>query len=133
MSTPAATISSSMYGSPDSASIAKVLSEMQRLGFTQQQIAQFSATINNGTNTWNRSNTTNGNNGLNASGHPLVTVTKGIMYNEKGRTFGIWDGKDAYVINSKKKLVKNASWTKTIKISTKSLNLAKLTQKFLAN
>jgi hypothetical protein len=68
--------------------VSELYSEMRRLGFTEDQIVQISA------------------NGLN--------LKKGAIY-EKSKAVGIWNGKDAYILNSAGKLVINRSYATKVK------------------
>ena len=121
----ATSIANNIIGKVDSAAVSQLITEMRRLGFTEQQInyvwtspggGGYTGGNNNGNGSGNN-NSSGNNNGGNANqvmDDPTVTVKKGVIYNAGGKAFGLWDGKEAYVINSKGKLVKNASWTKKI-------------------
>ena len=84
----ATTIASALYDGNNNAAISKLYSEMRRLGFSEDQISSISS------------------NGL--------SLKKGAIYTNN-KAIGIWNGKDAYILNSKGNLVKSSSYTKQVK------------------
>ncbi|MDR2966719.1 MAG: hypothetical protein LBU74_02080 [Methanobacteriaceae archaeon] len=78
------------YGD-DNAAISKLYSEMRRLGFTEDQIAQLAQLGSNG-----------------------LFLKKGVIY-KNNKAIGLWTGTDAYTLNSAGKLVKSSSSTKQVK------------------
>ncbi|MCL2114674.1 MAG: hypothetical protein FWH29_00455 [Methanobrevibacter sp.] len=84
----ATTLAHWLYDSADNTAISKLYTEMRRLDFTDEDISQISS------------------NGL--------SLKRGAIY-EKNSAIGIWDGKNAYTLNSAGKLAKSSSYTRQVK------------------
>jgi len=87
------TIAATIYDSADNAAVSKLYSDLRRLKFSENQIYQLAQNSANG-----------------------VSLKKGTIY-EKNKAVGIWNGKNAYVLNSAGKLTINRSYNTKIKKS----------------
>ena len=103
-----------IYGKSDSASVTVLFSEMDRLGFPeywknklQQTYSRDYSSENNNIGSLEPYNS--GNNGKSK-----LTLNKGVIY-DGSKVIGIWNGVQAYKINTKGKLVISPSYTNQVK------------------
>jgi len=81
------------YGNSSNSAISKLYTDLRQIGFKENQISKLSQNSDNG-----------------------LSLKKGAIY-EKNKAIGIWNGKDAYTLNSAGKLVISKSYTSKVKKS----------------